>query len=320
MANPNPRVALGIDLGGSSVKSAWLTDTGDVLARATREFDDGQPMAWADAVLSIFNHIPEGVDQQAARVGVSAPGLASKDRRRIQCMPGRLAGLEGLEWTKFLARGKPVPVLNDAQAALRGECWLGAGRGVSDAILITLGTGVGGAAMVDGNLLRGRIGRAGHLGHTVLDVDAPADVCLAPGSLEQMIGNCTVEIRSGGRFKSTQEVIEAFKAGDPVAASVWLRSLKQLAGAIASFINILDPQRVIIGGGIARAGDLLFKPLQAFLDPMEWRPDGTKAILVPAELGEFAGAFGAAHAALEPDLRETNTPFFFTNGPRNSEV
>ncbi len=299
MSTLNPTFALGIDLGGSCVKSVWVNAAGGVLTRETTNFDTANPLEWAVKIRALLERPPPGVDPALARVGVSAPGLASKDRRCIRCMPGRLQGLEGLDWTDFLRCPKIVPVINDAQAALRGECWLGAGRGVSNAILITLGTGVGGAAMVDGNLLRGRIGRAGHLGHTVLDVDAPPDVCLAPGSLEQMIGNCTIEARSGGRFKTTHELIEAFRAGDPKAAAIWLRSLKHLAGAIASFINILDPQRVIIGGGIARAGDLLFGPLQEFLDPMEWRPDGTQAILVAAELGEYAGAFGAAHAALE---------------------
>ena len=297
MTTPKSTIALGIDLGGSSVKSVWVNANGDVLARETTGFDAANALEWAAIIRRLLGHPPEGVDTRLARVGLSAPGLASEDGRCIRCMPGRLQGLEGLDWTQFLGRTTKVPVLNDAQAALRGECWLGAGRGVSNAILLTLGTGVGGAAMVDGNLLRGRIGRAGHLGHTVLDVDAPPDVCQAPGSLEQMIGNCTIEVRSGGRFKTTHELIEAFRAGDAAATAVWLRSLKHLAGAIASFINILDPQRVIIGGGIARAGDVLFAPLQKFLDPMEWRPDGSQAVLVPAELGEYAGAFGAARAA-----------------------
>ncbi len=302
MSDLKSTFALGIDLGGSSVKSVWVNASGGILARETASFSAENPMEWAVKIRELLSRPPERVvDWPLARVGLAAPGLASQDGRCIRCMPGRLHGLEGLDWTEFLGSPKKVPVLNDAQAALRGECWLGAGRGVSNAILLTLGTGVGGAAMVDGHLLRGRIGRAGHLGHTVLDVDAPPDVCHAPGSLEQMIGNCTIAVRSGGRFKSTHDLIDAYRDGDPAAEVVWLRSLKHLAGAIASFINILDPERVIIGGGIARSGDLLFGPLQGFLDPMEWRPDGGQAILVPAELGEYAGAFGAAHAALEPD-------------------
>src|SRR5207249_12254403 len=128
----------------------------------------------------------------SAGIGVSAPGLAARDERSIAVMPGRLSGLEGLDWTRFLDSPKPVPVLNDAHAALMGEAWLGAARGFRNVILLTLGTGVGGAAMVDGRLLRGHLGRAGHLGHVCLDPAGPPDCAGTPGSLEVAIGNGTL--------------------------------------------------------------------------------------------------------------------------------
>ena len=165
-------------------------------------------------------------------------------------------------------------------------------------VLFTLGTGVGGAAMVDGRLLRGHIGRAGHLGHASLDPDGPPDCAGTPGSLEVAIGNCTIQARSGGRFHTTHDLIAAHLKGDAEASAIWLKSVKALAAAICSFINILDPEAVIVGGGIARAGAALFGPLQRFLERMEWRPGGHRARILPAQLGELAGAFGAAHNSL----------------------
>jgi glucokinase len=209
-------------------------------------------------------------------------------------MQGRLGEVQGLNWTEFLGRSTRVPVVNDAQAALLGEVWQGAARGSRNVMLLTLGTGVGGALMVDGRLLRGAVGRAGHLGHVSLEPDGPGDIVNTPGSLEDMIGNCTVERRTGGRFKSTHDLIAAHLAGDADASRVWLRSVHALAVAVASLINVADPEVVIIGGGIARAGPALFDPLNAGLDRFEWRPHGRRARVVPAALGEYAGAIGAA--------------------------
>ena len=190
-----------------------------------------------------------------------------------------------------------VPVLNDAQAALLGEVWLGAARGLKNVLLITLGTGVGGAAMVDGRLLRGHTGKAGHLGHLCLDVDAAPDICGTPGSLEMQIGNCTIRERSAGRFATTHELIQAHLAGDATASKVWLRSVRALACAIGSFTNLFDPEAVVVGGGIARAGEALFQPLAKMVSEVEWKVCGHEVRIVPARLGELAGAYGAAWRA-----------------------
>ena len=112
------------------------------------------------------------------------------------------------------------------------------------------------------------------------------------------IGNCTIGERTRGRFSTTHELVAAHLAGDADATAVWLRSVRTLACAIASFVNILDPEAAIIGGGIARAGAALFQPLQQFVDEVEWRPGGQRVKILPAQLGEFAGAFGAAWHAL----------------------
>jgi glucokinase len=167
--------------------------------------------------------------------------------------------------------------------------------------MLTLGTGVGGAIIADGKLLRGHIGRAGHLGHTSLNLDGPPDVVGTPGSLEDFIGNHNILERTEGRYATTHELIAAASAGDAAAETAWARSVRALAAAIASFANIVDPEAVIIGGGIAITGDALFRPLRVHLEQMEWRPAGHCVKILPAILGEWAGAIGAAREAFHGD-------------------
>lgn len=289
---------IGIDLGGSSVKTVAVTADGRTLTQSALSFDAETKMDWAQKIREVVEEICREQGSAPSHIGLSAPGLAAKDGRSIARMPGRLHGLEGLDWTAFFNAAHSVPVLNDAHAALLGESWIGAARGFQNVFLLTLGTGVGGAAMVDGRLLRGHIGRAGHLGHTSLDIDGPTDVCGTPGSLEMMIGNCTIAERTNGQFQTTHDLVAAHVAGDPEASYYWLRSVRALGCAIASFVNILDPEAVIIGGGIARAEAALFDPLKECVAEIEWRPAGCAVKILPATLGEFAGAYGAAHHAL----------------------
>jgi glucokinase len=285
---------LGLDLGGSSVKAVVLTPDGVSLAEANRTFDTERPLHFAETVRDLALELIQAQNAEPTAIGMSAPGLPAQDGRSIAYLPNRLAGIEGLDWTRFLDLKRTVPLLNDAQAALLGETWVGAAQGRSNVLLLTLGTGVGGAAMVDGRLLRGHVGKAGHLGHVSLDPNGPPDICGTPGSLELAIGNATIVERSEGRFPTTHALIEAHRAGDPDASSVWLTSVRALAAAIASLTNVLDPEVVVIGGGIAAAGDVLFDPLRALVAKMEWRVCGHAVEIVPALLGDKAGAVGAA--------------------------
>jgi len=295
--------AIGIDLGGTNIKGVAVTEDGDTLVQTNLGFEPEQEMVWADKIKGMIRQIQiEAAPKQAAAapvcVGLSAPGLATANRRSIAHMPGRLQGLEGLDWTTFLGTERMVPVLNDAQAALQGECWNGAAQGLQNVVLLTLGTGVGGAAMVDGRILRGHLGRAGHLGHICLNPHGSPDVTGTPGSLEDAIGNCTIGIRSHGRFHSTHDLVAAYRDGDSEATAIWLKSIRELACAIVSFINILDPEAIVIGGGIARSGGALFEPLQRYVNEIEWRPGGHRVKILAAQLGEYAGAYGAARSAL----------------------
>ena len=287
--------SLGIDIGVTNVKAVGVTAAGDVSFRETFETRAESP-DWPSRVRERISDI-ERRHGRADTIGVAAPGVARADGACIRWMRGRLGEVQGLNWGEFLGRGR-VPVLNDAQAALMGEVWQGAARGATNVAMLTLGTGVGGALMVDGRLLRGAVGRAGHLGHVSIDIDGAPDVTNCPGSLEHAIGNVTVQARTGGRFRTTHDLIAAHLAGDAEASRAWLRSVRALAAAVASIINVADPETVIVGGGIARAGDALFNPLESFLDRYEWRPHGHRAKIVPAVLGEHAGALGAAWNAL----------------------
>ena len=289
--------AIGIDVGGTNIKTIAVTVDGERLFQAQEPTAENET-AWAERIRKVIAAIEREQGQPAGYIGLAAPGLVAPDGRSIAWMRGRMESLQGLDWTDFLASPRIIPVLNDAQAALLGETWQGAAAGSRNVVLLTLGTGVGGGAMVDGHLLRGSIGRAGHLGHISLDPDGSPDIVGTPGSLEDAIGDCTVSRRSNGRFVTTAELVRAYGEGDNAAGEVWLRSVKALAAGITSLVNVLDPEVVILGGGIVNAGDALLQPLRKWLDKFEWRPTESRVRIVTAALGEMAGAWGAAANAL----------------------
>jgi glucokinase len=293
----NMSYSIGVDLGGTNIKIVVVSNDGELLDYQTFDTADTEG-SWAQTIRESLDHIQNHRGQAPCNIGIAAPGLASKDGRYIAHMQGRLNGLEGFIWADFLASRSCVSVLNDAHAALLGELWQGAAKGYSNVILLTLGTGVGGAVLADGRLLKGHIGRAGHLGHVTVNSDGNADIVGTPGSLEEMIGNYNVLERSNGRFNSTRRLVEAHQAGDKEASAVWLRSVFQLAAAVASFINAFDPEIVIIGGGIAKAGPALFEPLARYLAKLEWQPMGHRVPIISASLGDNAGAIGAAYHAI----------------------
>lgn len=292
------RYGIGVDLGGTNIKIVAVSEEGQVLERSTCETQTDSPGSWVETIRQRIKEIEKTRAESARWIGLAAPGLAARDSLSIASMPGKLRGLEGLDWTDSLQTSHPVPVLNDAHAALLGEAWIGAAVGYRNAVLLTLGTGVGGALLAEGRLFKGHIGRAGHLGHISLNPDGPPDIVGTPGSLEQTIGNSTLADRSAGRFTSTRRLVEAHLNGDEKATDVWLRSVYNLAAGITSIINAVDPEVIIIGGGIAQAGPALFDPLERFLEKMEWRPQGQRVRIIPAALGDFAGTLGAAYYAM----------------------
>jgi glucokinase len=293
------RYGIGVDLGGTNIKIVAASEAGQILESSTCETKADSPASWVETIKEKIKAIENGQAESASWIGLAAPGLAARDHLSIANMPGKLRGLEGLNWTDALKASHQVPVLNDAHAALLGEAWVGAAVGYRNAALITIGTGVGGALLVEGRLFLGHVGRAGHLGHLSLNPDGPPDIVGTPGSLEQTIGNSTLASRSAGRFTSTRQLVAAHVNGDEQATEIWLRSVYNLAAGITSIINMFDPEIIIIGGGIAQAGSALFDPLEGFLEKIEWRPQGHRVRIVPAALGDLAGTLGAAHYAMD---------------------
>lgn len=284
---------IGLDIGGTQIKAAAFSSGGKMLQNLTCPTND-HPVPGIPPYAESARQILSKIAAPEARIGIATPGLVAADSRSIASQPGKMHGIEKLDWTDFLQRKKIVPLLNDAHAALLGEVWQGAAKGRRHAILLTLGTGVGGAILSDGKLLKGAIGRAGHFGHVSINEDDDRSIFGMTGSLEAAIGNYNVAKRTGGRFPSSIELEKAYVDGDADAARFWLKSIKDLARAVASFINVIDPEVVIIGGGVANSGKNLFEPFSSYLNSLEWQPAGHHVPIVPAKLGEWAGTYGAA--------------------------
>ena len=294
------RYAIGIDLGGTNIKLAAVSEGGDVADVSSAETRDEPGGDWAERIRQQVRAIELRRGRPASWIGLGTPGLPTPDGRKVAALEGRLAGIVGLDWARLLETNAAIRVINDAQAALVGEAWKGAAVGCRNAVLLTLGTGVGGGILLDGRLLSGHVGRAGHVGHICMDPSGPHPATTpVPGALETFISNSTVAARTGGRFSDTGALVAAHLAGDREASEAWLRSVHALACGLSSIINVVDPEVVILGGGIAQAGAALFEPLARFLDGVEWRPLGRGVRIVPAALGDRAGALGAARAAME---------------------
>ncbi len=295
---PMQEFSIGIDLGCTNIKGVLIDGTGNIITQLKEETNEQDDTHWKNAVAGMIKSLRSQSSVIIKNIGLSAPGLANSHNTCISFMPGRLPGLENFNWSDFI--GERIYVLNDAHAALMAEATFGAAKGMKHAILLTLGTGVGGGILINGQLYQGLAQMAGHFGHTSVDADNPNDdVTNMPGSIEDAIGNLTISQRSKGKFNTTFELVEAYKRNEPFASWLWLSSVRKLAISIASAINVLSPEAVIVGGGISLAGDALMNPLQDFLNLYEWQPGGKKAALKLAKFSDMAGAIGAAGFALQ---------------------
>lgn len=290
------REAMGIDLGGTRIKGVVVDEKGNLLHQIYTPTNDGDGAVWKNAVAETVQALKKKLKGDVI-IGISAPGLPDKGNNSIAFMPGRLQGLENFIWKDFLK--SPSFVLNDGVAALVAEAKAGAAINSVNAIMITLGTGVGGALLINKQPYQGSFNKAGHIGHTVVDSEGDPDVTNMPGSLEECIGNCTIEKRSKGKFTSTHELLNAYRNGDEFARHVWLTSVKKLAIGLASASNFISPDTIIVGGGIAEANEDLFVPLKKWFDEYEWQPGGIQPKIVKAIQGDMAGAIGAACFALD---------------------
>jgi len=290
-------IRIGVDLGGTRIKAVAIDEQGNILHQYYHPTNDGDDSVWKNAILLAVNELQKKLKTSNLVIGISAPGLPNADNSAIAFMPGRLQGLEDFNWTEFLKTR--TFVLNDAIAAMMAEARFGAAKERKNVVMLTLGTGVGGAILIDGKPYQGSFNKAGHIGHMVIDSDGETDCVGMPGSLEDAIGNCSIERRTSGKFASTHELLEAYRNGDSFAAEIWMTSVKKLAIGIAALTNILSPETIILGGGITEAGADLFEPLEKYMGIYEWRAGGNQTEIVKAQFGDLAGAVGVACFATE---------------------
>ncbi|MEO6000912.1 MAG: ROK family protein [Chitinophagaceae bacterium] len=291
------RVAVGIDLGGTNVKGIVLDEVGTILHRHSIPTNDDNYGNWREKVLEMVNYLKNSHGKEVDVIGMSCPGLANAQNTCISHMPGRLPGLENFYWESFF--NTRTFVLNDAHAALIAEAKFGEIQGYRNAVLLTLGTGVGGGILINGELYQGEGQMAGHFGHISINShDDELSVTGMPGSLEYAIGNYSIQRRSLGRYTSTLDLVKAYNDKDHFATWLWLDLVRKLSLTIASFANSLSPQIVVLAGGITQAGNALLEPLQQFISMYEWRPNKKTMLVKLARFNDLSGAIGAAAFAL----------------------
>lgn len=287
------KVAIGIDLGGTNVKGILLNENGDILQTHCIPTNDAADERWRENVFEVVNYLKTFFDKKVDVIGLSSPGLANEQNNCIIHMPNRLAGLENYIWENNF--DIKTFVINDAHAALLAEARFGEIKGYKNAVLLTLGTGVGGGILINGELYQGQSQMAGHFGHiSINSYDDELSIIGMPGSLEYAIGNYSVGRRSLGRFKTTHELVKAYQENDSFATWLWLDLIRKLSITIASFANSLSPEIIVLAGGITQAGNDLMNPLREFVDLYEYRPNNKKTIIKVAKFSDMSGAIGAA--------------------------
>ena len=287
------KTAIGIDVGGTNIKGIILNAEGEILKEHFVPTNDDGEGKWRETILEVVQHLKRSHYEPIDLIGLSCPGFANAENSCISYMPGRLLGVENFQWESYF--DTKTYVINDAHAALIAEATFGEIRGYQNAILLTLGTGVGGGLLINGELYQGLSQMAGHFGHLSINPhDDELSLLGMPGSLEYALGNYSIKRRSSGRFSSTHELVQGYKENDPFASWLWLDSIRKLSLTIASFANVLSPEIIVLAGGITKADAALFTPLNAFLDVYEFRPKDKQTLIKQAKFSDLAGAVGAA--------------------------
>ncbi len=306
--------AIGLDVGGTKVAGLLLTADGRVRARARIE----TPAQDVDAVMETVYRVAEQLGEHGdpAGVGVGAAGMVDFDAGVMRWAPN-------IAWRELPIRslladrtGLPCVVDNDANAAAWGEYRFGAGRGYRDLLLVTVGTGIGGGIIAGGRPYRGSHGFAAEIGHIIVEPGGPVCGCGNQGCWEQVASGRALDrlasdavqrdptgaiaLAAGGEEASGRHVSLAAEGGDAGAIEIIATVGRRLGEGMAGLANILDPEAIIVGGGVAEIGELLLGParerFRETIEAAEHRPD---VPIVPARLGNDAGAYGAAALGLE---------------------
>jgi glucokinase len=305
---------VGLDIGGTKVLGVLLDAEGKVL----REERRSSPHAGVDSLVATASAIVDELALPDSPVGVGAAGLVNHDGKVLYSPNLPTVREAALRESLVAATKHPLVVDNDANVAARGEIAYGAARGLHHALLVTLGTGIGGGMLINGALYRGAHGFGGEIGHITVDRNGPLCACgehghweaIASGSALGRMARELVERGEGARIRaaangdvaaiSGMHVEQAARAGDADATALIATYADNIALGLAALANILDPEVIVIAGGMVEMGPLLFDPLGvAFLQHVEGGRYRPAIPIVPAELGERAGAVGAAVLARE---------------------
>lgn len=310
---------LGIDIGGTKLAVGVATPGGRLLSDLQRPSDaaDG-PDAMIERVVEMSRAVvaDAGLElEQIDAIGIGCGGPLDPWRGVI------LNALNNPGWINVplvahieAELGRPAQLDNDANAAALGEHRFGAGRGVASMVYLTVSTGVGGGLILDDRLYHGANGNAGELGHISVRVSGGRPChCGSVGCIEAycsgtniaermreaLAGGATSSIRRDPADITAADVADAARDGDPLAGTVWAESMELLGGGIVSIIHAFNPELVVLGGGVTRAGDLFFDPVRRVVAEraMPWLAEAVR--IVPAELGGMTGVLGAVAVAVE---------------------
>lgn len=292
MASEGERV-VAIDVGGTTMKGAVFDRRGRISNETRRPTGtDRGAEAVIESILALAGGLAS-LSPRPAAFGIAVPGLVRDSDGMV--LEATNVGLRDVPLHELASRrlSSPVAVLHDVRAAALAEGTLGAARGRSDYLLLTLGTGVGAAVVIGGRPYTGAHGIGGELGHVSVDPRGPLCRCGGTGCLEAIASAGAVKRRFGQGIDA-QAVADA-ASHDAAAARVWREAVEALALAIVNYATLLDPEVVVIGGGLASAGPRLFDPLSDLVRAST--RFGEPVPVVPAALGEEAGCVGAAIAA-----------------------
>lgn len=285
---PPTRVALGVDIGGTNIRAARVDHDGRVEWRHALRTDSGP-----DPVALVIELCRAGLDDRVTAIGIGVPGRL--DQRRSTVLSSGFVELAGRHLGEVVggALGRPARLENDAAMALIAERRLGAARGSRDVVLFTAGTGIGGAVMVGGELVRGR-GNAGQLGHLALERAGPVCNCGRRGCSETLASGTALGhlMETAGLAEGTSVEDLLARPGEPAAAEVLERWSGAWRAAIDTVVAVLDPKLVVIGGGLGAPVVSALEGSRAATSPWFDCP------VVAAELGDDAGVIGAGLHAL----------------------
>ena len=311
-------MVLGIDIGGNQIRAGMVDEQGAILASRTiptpADLDTFLP-SLQDAIrwLVESTELPSGV-------GVGCKGLIDRDTTLIESLRGPLHFLQGLRIVDFVGLPLEVPVFadNDARVALAGEMVWGAARGRDNVLMLTLGNGVGGAALVNGRLLRGHSGLDGNMGHLTVDPHGAICSCGTRGCLETVFSARAIEadaraavhrgcdsvltrlFREQPQLATCRTVFQAASEGDAVAIAIISPAIYKLGAALAGLLHIFDPEIVILGGHVADAGADLLVPLQDEVWSRSRGLLGRDVPIVEQQVADKSGIIGAAGLVMAP--------------------